>query len=109
MRIALRTLRYSILHDVRSVSNITTVAFDADDSLHVIKLWFSLLSFYCIPIPLSYYALRHVNHLCFTLSLVEGTHVQVVNVDAPEVTHIDATLSMLSMSTIHSSNLVRGT
>ena len=41
MRIVLRTLRYSMLHYVRAVSNLTTVAFDADDSLHVIMLWFS--------------------------------------------------------------------
>ena len=41
MRIALRTPRYSMLHHVRAVSNIRTVAFDADDSLHVIMLWSS--------------------------------------------------------------------
>ena len=29
------------LHYVRAVSNITTVVFDAEDSLHVIMLWFS--------------------------------------------------------------------
>ena len=38
MRIALRTLRYIMVHYVRAVSNITTVVFDADDSLHVIML-----------------------------------------------------------------------
>ena len=32
----------------------------------------------------------------------------IVKVDAPGVTHVDATLSMLSMSRIHSSNVVRG-
>ena len=54
---ALRTLRYSMLHYVRAVSNITTGAFDADDSLHVIMLWFScdLIVFrFLIPIQLSH-------------------------------------------------------
>ena len=41
LRIALRTLRYSMLHYVRAVSNITTVVFDADDSLQLIMFWFS--------------------------------------------------------------------
>ena len=45
------------------------------------------------------------------LCLVEGTHrehVQLVEVDAPEVTHVDGTLSMLNKSRIHSSRSVRG-
>ena len=42
-------------------------------------------------------ALRHVNYLYFSLRLVEGTHQEhahLVEVDAPEVTHVDGTLSM---------------
>ena len=31
-----------------------------------------------------------------------------MEVDAPEVTHVDGTLSMLNMSRIHNSNSVRG-
>ena len=45
------------------------------------------------------------------MCLVEGTHrehVQLVEVDAPEVTHVDGALSMLNMSRIHSSKSVRG-
>ena len=45
------------------------------------------------------------------MCLVEGTHrehVQLVEVDAPEVAHVDGTLSMLNMSRIHSSKSVRG-
>ena len=30
-----------MIHYVRAISNITTVVFDADDSLNVIMLWFS--------------------------------------------------------------------
>ena len=73
-----------MLHYVRTVSNITTIIIGV---------------------------IRHVNHLCFSLSLVEETHreyVQLVKVDAPEVSHVYGTLSMLNMSRIHSSNLVRG-
>ena len=47
----------------------------------------------------------------FSLCLVEGTHqehVQHVEVDAPEATHVDGTLSMLNKSRIHSSKSVRG-
>ena len=46
----------------------------------------------------------------FPLCLVVGTHrehVQLVEVDAPEVTHVDGTLSVLNMSRIHSSKSVR--
>ena len=46
----------------------------------------------------------------FPLCLVEGTHrehVQLVEVDAPGVTHVDGTLSMLNMSRIHNSKSVR--
>ena len=46
-----------------------------------------------------------------SLCLVEGTHqehVQLVEVDAPEVTHVDGTLGMLNKSRIHSSKSVRG-
>ena len=42
----------------------------------------------------------------FSLGLVEGTHqehVQLVEVDAPEVTHVDGTLRMLNKSRMHSS------
>ena len=35
-------------------------------------------------------------------------HVQLVEVDAPDVAHVDATLSMLNMSRIHNSKWVRG-
>ena len=45
------------------------------------------------------------------MCLVEGTHrqiVQLVEVDVPEVVHVDGTLSMLNMSRIHSSKSVRG-
>ena len=34
-------LRYCMLHYARAVSNITTVVFDADDSLQLIMLWLS--------------------------------------------------------------------
>ena len=47
----------------------------------------------------------------FSLCLVEGTHqenVQLVEVDAPDVTHVDGTRSMLNKSRIHSSKSVRG-
>ncbi len=46
-----------------------------------------------------------------SLCLDEGTHkehVQLVEVDAPEVTHVDGTLSMVNMSRIHNSKSVRG-
>ncbi len=46
----------------------------------------------------------------FFLCLVEGTHqehVQLVEVGAPEVTHVDGTLSMLNKSIIHTKS-VRG-
>ena len=42
-------------------------------------------------------SLRHVNYFCFSLCLVDGTHqehVQLVEVDAPEVTHVNGTLSI---------------
>ena len=38
MRVALRTIRLGV-HYVRAISNIITVVFDVDDSLHVIMLW----------------------------------------------------------------------
>ncbi len=65
MRIALRTLRYIMVHYVRAVSNITTVVFDADDSLHVIMLWFS---YDLIVFQYNYhiYAIRLVNYLCLS-------------------------------------------
>ena len=47
----------------------------------------------------------------FPLCLVEGTHrehVQLVEVDAPGVAHVDGTLSMVNMSRIHNSKSVRG-
>ena len=57
------------------------------------------------------YAIRHVHYLCFSLFLVEGTHrehAQLVEVDTPDVAHVDGTLSMLTMSIIHNSKSVRG-
>ena len=57
------------------------------------------------------YAIRHVHYPCFSLCLVEGTHrdhFQLAEVDAPEVSHVDGTLSMLNMSRIHNSRSVRG-
>ena len=47
--------------------------------------------------------IRHVHYLYFSLCLVEGTHrehVQLVEVDVPEITHADgrgSTLNMLDM------------
>ena len=71
MRIALRTLRYSMLHYVLAVSNITTVVFDADDSLQLIMFWFS-----CDYTVFQYnyhrcykVAIRHVHYLCFSLAV----------------------------------------
>ena len=55
--------------------------------------------------------IRH--YLCFSLCLVDGTHrehIQLEEVDAPEVAHVDGTLSMLNkkvMSRIHNSKSVR--
>ena len=57
---------------------------------------------------------RRVDYIwVFSLCLVEGTHrehVQLVEVDAPEVAHVDGrpTVSMLNMSIIHNSKSVRG-
>ena len=48
--------------------------------------------------------IRYVHYLCFSLCLVEGTpleHVQLVKVDALDVSHVDGTLSMLNMSMVH--------
>ena len=45
------------------------------------------------------------------LFLVDETHrehVQLVEVDAPEVAHVDSTVSMLNLSRIHSWKSVRG-
>ena len=47
----------------------------------------------------------------FSLCLVDGTHrehVQLVEVDAPDVAQVDGTVSMLNMSRIHNSKSVRG-
>ena len=55
--------------------------------------------------------IRHVHFLYFSLCLVEGTHrehVQLVEVDAPNVARVDGTLSMFNMSIIHNSKSVRG-
>ena len=55
--------------------------------------------------------IQHAHYLCFSLCLVEGTHrehVQLMEVDAPDVAHVDRTLSMLNMSRIHNSKSVRG-
>ena len=43
--------------------------------------------------------IRHVHYLCFSMCLFEGTHrehVQLAEVDAPDVAHVDDTLSMLT-------------
>ena len=55
--------------------------------------------------------IRRVYYLCFFLCLVEGArrvHVQLVNVDAPNVARVDGTLSMFNMSRVHNSKSVRG-
>ena len=55
--------------------------------------------------------IRRVHFLCFFLCLVEGAHrvhVQLVNVDAPNVARVDGTLSMFNMSRVHNSKSVRG-
>ena len=55
--------------------------------------------------------IRHVHYLCFSLCLDDGTHrehVQLVEVDAPDVAQVDGSLSMLNMSRIHNSKPVRG-
>ena len=57
------------------------------------------------------YDIRHVNYLCFSMCLADGTHrehIQLVTVDAPDIAHVDGTLSMLNMSRIHNSKSVRG-
>ena len=57
------------------------------------------------------YDIRHVNYLCFSMCLAGGTHrehIQLVKVDAPDIAHVDGTLSMLNMSRIHNSKSVRG-
>ena len=90
------------------------IVFDADDSLQFIMFWFS-----CDYIVFQYnyhrcYTTWHVHYLCFSLCLVEGTHrehVQLVEVDTPEIAHIDgrgSTLNMLNMSRIHNSKSGRG-
>ena len=59
-------------------------------------------------------AIRHVHYLCFSLCLAEETHrehVQLVEVDAPGIAHVDgrgSTPNMLNMSRIHNSKSVRG-
>ena len=58
--------------------------------------------------------IRYVHNLYFSLCLGEGTHrehVQLVEVDAPEIAHVDGrgyTLNMLNLSIIHNSKSVRG-
>ena len=57
------------------------------------------------------YAIRHVHFPYLSMCLVEGTrryHVQLVEVEAPDVAHVDGTLNMLNMSRIHNSMSVRG-
>ena len=54
--------------------------------------------------------IRHVHYICFSLCLVEGTHrehVQLVEVDAPDVAHGDGTLSTCQEYSIRS-RLVTG-
>ena len=53
----------------------------------------------------------NVNYLCFSMCLADGTHrehIQLVKVNAPDIAHVDGTLSMLNMSRIHNSKFVRG-
>ena len=55
--------------------------------------------------------IRHVNDLCFSVCLADGTHrehIQLAKVDAPDIAHVDGALSMLNMSRIHDSKSVRG-
>ena len=55
--------------------------------------------------------IQHVHYLCFSLCPIEGPHrghVQLVEVYAPDVAHVDGTLSLLNMSIIHNSKSVRG-
>ena len=98
-----------MLQYARAVSNITTVVFDADDALQLVMSRFS-----CDYIILQYIIIddiRRVHYLCFFLCLVEGAHrvhVQLVNVDAPNVARVDGTLSMFNMSRVHNSKSVRG-
>ena len=68
-----------------------------------------MIRLYCNTIIID--DIRYVHYLCFSLCLVEGTpleHVQLVEVDALEVSHVDDSLSMLNMSRIHNSKSVRG-
>ena len=55
--------------------------------------------------------IRHVNYLCFSMCLADGTHrehIQLVKVDAPDIVYVDGTLrSILNMSRIHNSKSVR--
>ena len=52
-----------MLHYVHAVSNITTVVFDADDSLHVISCGYLVVSLYSNTIITD--AIRHANYLFF--------------------------------------------
>ena len=55
--------------------------------------------------------LRREHYLCFSMCLVQGTHrvhVQLAEVDAPNVARVDGTLSMFNMSIVHNSKSVRG-
>ena len=93
-------LRYRMLHYARAVSNITTVAFYADDSLQLCCVYLVIILYYN---TLIIYDIRHVNYLCFSMCLA-----YLVKVDAPDIAHVDGTLSMLNMSIIHNSKSVRG-
>ena len=58
-------------------------------------------------------AIRHVNHHALFLYVssiwdTSGAYIQLVMVDAPDIAHVDGTLSMLNMSRIHNSKSVRG-
>ena len=61
-----------MLHYVRAVSNITTVVFDADDSLQLIMCGYLVIRLYYNTISID--DIRHVHYLCFSMCLVEGTH-----------------------------------
>ena len=90
-------LRYNMLLYVHTRRFEHNNSFNADDSLY----------YNTIRID----DIRHVPYLCFSVCLVEGTHreqVQLVKVDAPEVAHVDGTLSMVNMSRIHNLKSIHG-
>ena len=71
-----------------------------------------VIRLYCNTIIID--AIRHVHFIYVSLCLIEWTHrehVQLVEVDAPEIAHVDgrgSTRNMLDLSIIHNSKSVRG-